>query len=200
MAEILTPTTELEAVNSILAVIAESPIASLDDAIGADSSLALTLLRKVNREVQTAGWHWNFEEEYELAKDGSDKFPLPSNCLRIDPTDKTKNFIERGRFLYDLDEHTDIFTDEQTPLKVDIVFLLSYEDIPEAARHYIMVRAARMFQDQILGDNSLHVYTERDEREAKSNLMRAEARTADWNLGVHDPMISRIVRKRPRGF
>jgi hypothetical protein len=47
------PTTELEAVNTILSTIGESPVSSLGDQMTVDAVLAQNILHEVSREVQT---------------------------------------------------------------------------------------------------------------------------------------------------
>ena len=73
-----TLTTQLEAVNSMLSYISESPV----NAIPADlttlppsAEIAVNLLAETSREVQSEGWHFNTEKEYELTADGDNKFP-----------------------------------------------------------------------------------------------------------------------------
>ncbi len=62
----LTPTTELEAVNAMLAAIGEAPISALEGATQADVQIALALLRMTTREVQSWGWRWNLDFGYEI--------------------------------------------------------------------------------------------------------------------------------------
>ena len=52
-------TTELEAVNSMLATIGEAPVNSITGTLPLDASLAKNTLNEINREVQSAGWHFN---------------------------------------------------------------------------------------------------------------------------------------------
>jgi hypothetical protein len=63
----LVATTELEAVNAMLASIGEAPIASLDSATAADVQTAISLLRNTTREVQARGWRFNTEFGFQIA-------------------------------------------------------------------------------------------------------------------------------------
>src|ERR1043166_1428635 len=63
----LVPTTELEAINSMLSAIGEQPIAAVDTATQADVQMAVNILRDVTREVQSIGWRFNTEFGYEVA-------------------------------------------------------------------------------------------------------------------------------------
>jgi len=62
----LVPMTELDAVNAMLAVIGESPIASVDTATQADVLMAIATLRDSARECLALGWKFNTEYGYEL--------------------------------------------------------------------------------------------------------------------------------------
>lgn len=68
MAEItnLGMTTELEAINYMLACIGEAPVDSLDAPLGADVQMALNILRNTTREVQAQGWRFNTDFGLEI--------------------------------------------------------------------------------------------------------------------------------------
>lgn len=80
MPEFLTPTTELEAVNAILASVGESPIAALDGEF-VDAEIARGLLTQESRAVQTEGYTFNTEADYPLAPDVEGRIFLPQNSL-----------------------------------------------------------------------------------------------------------------------
>ena len=165
--EYLTPTTELEALNLILSTVAESPVNSVDEGSSSDTAQALLLLRNVSRQVQDRGWWFNEEEGYPLAVDNYSKsIFLPTNTLKVQAEDK--NLIQRGNRLYDKARHTFTFDKAQT---VTIVFLLPFEEMPEAARQLITHRAGRMFQERTLGSDALSAFTKVDERTAETALV-----------------------------
>jgi tail tube protein len=62
----LNATTELEAVNAMLAALGEAPLASLDVDATPDIIVAINTLRDATREVQSMGWDFNREWGYEL--------------------------------------------------------------------------------------------------------------------------------------
>jgi hypothetical protein len=200
MADYLTPTTELQAVNSIIAAISESPVESIvDGEMGADIELALHLLRTITRAVQLKGWYWNTEEDYELTPDVSNNINLPANTLKVDPSgsDRLKQYVQRGSRLYDRETFSFTITEV---VKVNLVVLLGFTDLPEAARHYITVRSTRQFQDRVMGDDAIHMFTSRDENDAWKELLDAEGEYADYNLGSDDPdmafLLGRHLRRR----
>lgn len=176
----MTPTTKLEAVNIMLSSIGESPVNSLNSGL-VDAEIAETILNGINREVQGKGWHFNTEIKMKLSPSIDNEIALPQNCLRVDRTvtDKDEDVIQRGGKLYNKTTHS--FTISSS-IEVDMVVLLDFEDIPEAARRYITIRAARIFQDRVVGDDTLHSFQQSDEMQAMVELMDEEAITADYSI------------------
>lgn len=183
MPDFLTPTTTLEAVNAMLATIGESPVTTVEsvDPLPVDVAIALNALRFVSREVQTRSWNFNSETDYPLVRDGSGFIPVPQNAVRVDTTYEYSKYdvVVRGTRLYDRGEHTFVFPED---LKVDITFVLPFEDLPEPARNYITIRAGRRFQAGQIGSQVLHVLTEQDETDARALLLDDEGDSADFNI------------------
>ena len=176
-----TPTTELEAVNVMLSSIGEAPVSSLTSGL-IDAELAETILGNINREVQSQGWNFNREYSYPLTPDSvSQEVTVPTNTMRVDGMSKTDKLdvIQRGTRLYNKANFTYVF---EEIVKVNITFLLAFTDIPEVARRYITVRAARVFQDRTIGASDLHTFQQRDELEALIELRELESDHADLNI------------------
>jgi hypothetical protein len=196
MATVLTPTTELEAINTILSVIGESPISSLQEgAAVADAVTARNTLSEVNRAVQSKGWHFNSDKGITVSPGAfSGEITMPSNCLRVDTTEEFMevDVVQRGTRLYDRRNHTYTFT---KALKVDMVVLLPFEEIPETARHYITIRAARIFQSRTVGAESLFQFTAADERDALVAFKKAEGITGDYNILTGNYTVYRALNR-----
>lgn len=177
----LAPTTELEAVNEMLRSIGETPVNSLENLQVIDASIALSTLRGVSREVQAKGWHFNTEDNYPLALDEDGYVQLPANTLRVDTvyTSASVDAIQRGTRLYDKVNHTYVFDTAPT---VELVLMLAFDEMPESARQYIFMRAARRFQDRVVGSDVLHQFQANDEFMALALLETAESNTADHNI------------------
>ena len=160
MTTVLTPTSELEAINTILSVIGESPISSLSEVSSvADAVTAQSILSEVSRQVQTKGWHFNTEKDFELTPDTYNKEILvPTNALRVDSMgdDREMDVVQRGNKLYDRKKHTFQF---DKSIKCDLVVLLPFDQLPQAARHYITIKAARIFQSRTVGSEALYQFT-----------------------------------------
>ena len=144
--------TELEAVNTMLTTIGEQPVSSLDNLAGLqDASIARQILTNISRTVQSKGWVFNLDLQVTYSPNTNGEIILGSNVLRIDTTSKvrksTKDIVERGGKLYDRENNTSVFTDD---VVVDRVIVLSFNDLPEAARRYKATRAARVFHDRVV--------------------------------------------------
>ena len=179
----LTLTSELDAVNIMLGTIGESPISSLDASTGvADAVIARQILSEVSIQVQEEGWHFNTEVNFVLtpSADTGEIF-VPGNVVEIDSfgEDKLLDVTVRGNRLYDRTNHTFIFTKS---IKTEMVLLLEFNELPQSARHYITVRAARVFQQRVIGSDKLGTFTERDEVRALVAFKRSEAKTSDHNI------------------
>ena len=168
----LAPTTELEAVNYMLLAIGSQPVSTLDSSVS-EAYLAQMTLHQVSREIQSEGLHCNFEQEYPLTFDAvTGKITVPSSALRCDVTYPYYKSAVRGGFLYNLEDHTFVWTEN---VEVDLVTFLDYSDLPQHVRYYIYVRAMRKFQRNTVGSTELENFTARDELEAKAAFMSGEA-------------------------
>tara|TARA_R100001443_G_scaffold40372_1_gene53815 strand:+ start:174 stop:776 length:603 start_codon:yes stop_codon:yes gene_type:complete len=188
----MTATTELEAVNIMLAAIGESPVNTLTGTLPVDVKLAQTTLEEVNKEVQTEGWSFNTEINVELTRDGSNHIALSSNVLIVDPNihdHPDVDAIQIGLKLYDRKEHTYEFDDD---LKCTVVYFRTFNDIPEPAKRYINIKAARIFVDRLVSDEGLRTYTQQDEVRARSILMETDLSNADHNILRGDPALTSV--------
>lgn len=175
--------TRLEAVNVMLAAIGESPVDTLAVTGLIDVSIAQTILDNTTREVLMRGWWFNREYDYPLAKDVNDEFVLGATVLSADSSTKSAHLdvVERGGKMYDRYKHSYTFPDDDT-LYMDVVWSLDFTECPQAARWYITVRAARIFQSDHVGSDTIHKYTSDHEKEALSYMQQAESNAEDFNI------------------
>ena len=176
-----TVTTKLEAINVMLTAIGESPVNTITSSTTTDVSIAIQILDNVSREVQSVGWHFNTDTNYLLAKNSSDQIVLPTNCLRVDNSNKDADLdlVERGRKLWDRENHTYTITKD---IRVNITWFLEFTELPETARRYITIRAARIFQYRMLASETLHTFHQVDELSALSALKEHEGDTRDHSI------------------
>jgi hypothetical protein len=194
MATLLTPTTELEAVNVCLANIGESPVSTITGNITVDAALARDLLRQVTREIQTHGFYWNTELNYKLIPNTAYNLALPANVLSVDTTgdDKNKDLVARGRILYDRVKHTYTFSEA---VYVDIVVALGFEELPEIARRYIAVRSARIYQERVMGNGSVSAFNTADEDMARAALLAENMEIEDNNMMTGNASVYGILSR-----
>lgn len=179
---IVTPTSELEAVNVMLSAIGEAPVSSLDDPSLVDAALAQSILGEASVEIQTRGLHCNTEINFPLVPTVDGEIKVPSNCVRIDTTDVSRDIdvTQRGDRLYDRGERS--YTSFTQKLYVDMVLLFGFEELPQHVKRYITVKAARRFQARLVGSETLAGFTATDEQEALIEFERAEAINEDSNI------------------
>ena len=194
MATLLTPTTELEAVNVCLANIGESPVSAIAGDITVDAAVARDLVRQVTREVQTHGFYWNTEIDYYLIPNTTGNLVLPANILSVDTvgTDKGKDLVARGRLLYDRVKHTYTFTEK---VLVNLVVALGFDELPQICRHYIAVRSARIYQERVMGSGSVSAFNSADEDMARASLLAENMEIEDNNMLTGDSSVARILSR-----
>jgi len=177
-------TTKLEAVNTMISVIGEAPINTLTGVSLPISAIqAQAALEETSRAIQSEGWHCNTEHEYELTPDAvTKKIALPQNTLKfdLDPLLYTSvDPVQRGLKLYDRKNHTEQWN---SSVKGTITFELEFEDLPEQIRHYVAVKAARVFANRFIGTREIEGFTLRDEVEAKARAIDSDSENADRTI------------------
>ena len=180
-----TRSTELEAVNTILSTIGEAPLNSLSGSLPVDGTMAKNVLSEISREVQSSGWHFNTHYKSTLTRDTNNNIPVATNVVRVelDPNLESKgdyDLVQRDGKLFNLAKNTDVF--DKDFKNVTQVLLLPFNEIPEQAKRYITIRSARVFHDRTLGANTLHKFSQEDEKQALSILRNAESRTGDFSI------------------
>jgi len=175
-------TSKLSAVNTLLAIIGEAPVNSLNAPLTGDASLAERTLDEVSREVQGAGWSWNTMLYDSIPLDASTgQSQLPSNTLavRFNPlTYPSQRFVLRGlrlfdriRNSYDLRGSFGVAVIGNTSdLVAEIVEELDWDSIPETGRRYIMIRAGRMFANRAVTSASLETLQQKMKNEPCKSL------------------------------
>lgn len=194
MAETLT--TELEAVNALLSAVGDSRVNTISGSLPGNLQAAVDLLRETSRQVQLFGWHFNSEDDYTLSRNLSGEIVLPTNLLDVDLTTESGsvNIVQRGQRLYDKKNHTYIFTQN---LSCSVIWFLPWTQLPESARNYIKIRAARIYQQQQAGSAEHHRYNQQDELNAWTTLLSSETQNQDATIFDSWDMASIVSRTRP---
>lgn len=191
----LAPTTELEAVNEMLRRVGETAVSSLDGTGLADVETAKATLRDVVRRVQLKGWHWNTDRGRVLARDSmTAEIALPSNCITVDTTEEDTEIdvVQRGGRLYDTRNHRYTF---EKNVKVNLTTLVPFDEMPEVARQYCVVKASRDFSAGFVGSDRITQFNDADERRLWAEVRRQESRVAGRNV-LANASINYVIRGR----
>ena len=190
-----TLTSKLEAVNSMLGHIGETPVNSISNtsALPVSAATAIYALDEISREVQSEGWHFNTEVNVTLSPAGDGTITLTDDIIEMDTIDSSIDVVQRGLKLFDRSNNTSVFTSN---LKVTQTRLLDWESLPEPARRYITLKASRVFQGRLVGSRELEALIARDEYNARADLMDSEVSTADRTIFDSYDVASRVGRNR----
>ena len=186
-------TTELECINIMLAAIGEAPINSLLGSLPVDAVTAQKTLNEINKDIQNEGWSFNQEFNVVLTRDNNGHINIGIDMLKVDANvfdHPTIDTVQRGLKLYDRKNNTFVF---DTDLTCNVTYFRDFNELPEPARRYINVRAARVFVDRLVGDDGLRTYTAQDEARARANLMETDMDNADHNVLSGDPNLNNAM-------
>jgi len=198
-----TLTTEVDAVNTILQVSGESQVAS--DTNLASASLpyevkaAHGILTETTREICLSSYVFNTEEDIVLSPNGDSKIDVDNGAnpyVQVRNQSTGEEYVTRNGFLYSMKDKTSTFT---STVEVTIVYLLNFLDMPEAAKRYCIVRAARVFADRLVGSKDIRSFTERDEFEARAILADYQYGVDSINMLTDNPDTYSIIDRRSGG-
>ena len=175
--------TELSAVNSILGAIGQAPVTSLvyDNP---EISFIYNLLRDANVDTQAEGWHFNTEKHVKYTPDTNGKIAIGNDILSMDVHDnhirRNYNLVRRNGFLYDKQDHTDVFTVDSIDL--DVVRLYNFEDLPTVFRRFITYRASAAAATQLVANPNLARLLSNQAGLARAALQEYECNQGDHNM------------------
>jgi hypothetical protein len=174
------PTTKLQAINSILSSVGESPITSLDYiSDSASATIASNILDEVDRSLQSRGWSFNTDIGRTLTLGSNNEIAVTSNTIRVNISETTYPTIKlvlRGTKLYNAKTSSYLFSSN---LVADVVTFLDFDLLPEPARNYVVVRASRLFLVRTRPEEAQAKLIEVDEQLAFANLLEYEVRNGE---------------------
>jgi hypothetical protein len=175
----------LEAVNQLLTAIGTTPVNTLEVPGLTDASIARDTIELTAREVQTRGWWFNTMRGFVLSPSGG-QIVVPANFTSVRPAMPTQTLPGESRQftlvdgkLFDLMTNSHTFT---TQVRADVIRLYDFEQLPESARWFVTIRAARIFQTKVMGDEQLGVFTSTHEQEAFEAMERDHRNAAGSSL------------------
>jgi hypothetical protein len=176
-------TTKLTAINTMLATIGQAPVSTLEGIRTRDVSIALATLDEVAREFQSSGWSFNTEYDFPLAVNDDGEITIATNVAHIyfaREVYRTVDPVQRGTRLYDRLNQTYTFEDTLTAEK--LVLLFDFEQLPESAKRYVLIRAARVLEKRVMGNPNQQSYTAEEEQRAWLEFQRTETENQDANV------------------
>ena len=192
---------ELTAVNKMLRSIGQVPVRELPDGGQSDARVARDTLLDYALELQQEGYDFNTDEKVKLEPDVSGLIPFTDDVLRIKPSGYGRRYTIRNRRLYSLDDKTDIF---DNPQELDIIRQVPFEELPFSLQNYVVIRAARVFANQVVGAPEQNGYNSEDEARARIAWLNTVAEDMHLNLlsdsGHQRPRSSQPYQALTRGF
>lgn len=171
--------TKLDAVNSMLTTIGGSPVNSLTDDSNMDLLAAISILDETNRAIQSEGWHFNRVPQRVFNPDSNLEILIPSNVVRLEGYHKFNNVAQRGMRLFDITRDSYEFT---SAITLEVVELLDWEDLPQQARDYIFIKAARLLHDRTQASGEVHQFTRQAEFDARAQLTASETKNGNYGI------------------
>ena len=191
--------TELKAVNQILASTGQAPVTSLETQTltrtngtqvetisNPDVSLIHQTLMETSREVQEEGWTFNKEFSYPFAPNDQGEIIWPNNVLQMDLSNdprfmgyREKDTVKRQGKLYDRMNHT--FTWDKT-VYCDVLWFFEWEKLPKPIQDYITCRAAAIASSRLVGEPSQYKFLQQKEEYARALAMEYECNQGDYTI------------------
>ena len=176
--------TELSAVNSILGAIGQAPVTSLvyDNP---EIAFIYNLLRDANVDTQAEGWHFNTEKHVKYTPDTNGNILIANDVLQLDVskgwTHRIYDVVRRDGKLYDKIDHTFDFS-TLTSIDLDVVLLVTFENLPIPFRRYITYRASTKAATQLVANPNLVKLLQGQEALARASLMEYECNQGNHSM------------------
>ena len=168
----------LEAVNILLETINQLPMEDESEYDGfLEAKQARSKIIEVTRAVLSEKWDFNTDKNYIFPLDANNMIPIGTNVLNV--VGNRGDVIMRNWKLYSRQNQSHIFEEE---VPCDVVWLFDFNNLTHPLRHYITIRAARIFAARTIGDKEIITFNEIDEEDARLAARRSESFTGQHNI------------------
>ena len=183
---------KLAAVNIVLSNIGQAPVSVLDNNDNPMVVMATNTIDEVTNSLQAEGWTFNTERAYPFTPDPQGHIVVPDNVLQIDAGYFSDNdTVQRNGKLYNKRKHTFKFEGKQ---EFDVIWLVDFDDMPDAFKNYVAMRAANLFAGRAVGSQEAVKFGER-EFAARAAMLEYETQQGDYSmLGAADNSNFRTYR------
>jgi len=172
----------------LLGAIGEIPITDNTQALEADPTgdvgIARDTLLDMSKSIQEQGFWFNKETQYPLVPNTDGYIPIGDTILNI----YSPILIVKDHKLYDTQKRSYIFEGTQ---KVDVTFLIPFDDLPHVAVDAVVREAIPVFYNNILGDTQELRILQTNAQRASIALQKAQARHRKANLIKGSRIVSR---------
>lgn len=191
---------EIELVNHMLTALGKSTTPTLETLHPAVIK-ARAVLMSYNKTFQGRGWWFNREFALKLLPDNNGRVRLPDETLTFTvtqcvtaPRNTAARFIQRGHFVYDTVEHTDVLN---TAIWADITKLLAYSDLPASAGAFLKHWAAQ--EAYLADDGDIQVYARMQTTTLQMEVQLKQDQARSINLNALNTPFGQQLRSRGYG-
>jgi hypothetical protein len=102
--------------------------------------------------------------------------------------------------LYNRTDHTYDFTDYEQDGKVscDVVWVFDFEELPEAIKNYVIIRAANVFAGRAVGSKEAVKFGQQEETLARAGAIEYETQQGDYSIFGNQQGLNTYNSYRPR--
>ena len=174
-----TKASRLAAVNTIISNVGQAPVTGLETG-NPLVEMAEQILDEITRATLAEGWEHNTERGYPFTPDATGCIYVPENVISIDdvPGSGKQTVIRDGK-LYDRISHSYTFEGKQA---LDVTWLFDFEELPEAFKNYITIRAANVFAGRSVGSQEAVTFGQREETVARATLLEYDTQQGNYTI------------------
>lgn len=140
----------LDVINTCLETLGEVPLNAADTDHPYAGAIQ-RLIRTCNYRVQAPGWWFNKEVITLSPNAVTGEIYVPHDVLSLDTNNVQKNYVLRGRRLYDVANQRYTFTSD---VSLAIVRLIAFEDLPFLAQDLVQASVVARFVESYDADQS----------------------------------------------
>lgn len=173
-------TTKLEAINTMLSCVGQSPLKTLEGTKSFYTITAEQILDEECKRVLLIGWDFNTDVDYPLTPDTNKHIKITDEMLMVKQPQAYQNrYVIRYSKLYDKLKKTYEINDI---IKATIIWSFPYKELPENFKTYIKMSAAYKFCKRVLGSETACMFTKEDVAEAYADLLNYELETGNYSI------------------
>jgi hypothetical protein len=205
-------TSELSAVNAMLAAIGEAPVTTVEGSVARDVSMALDTLRDSTRRLCAQPWRFNTRFNFVHAPSTNANGKTTFNALATWTDVRAARTPQNARLdlvvteiggvnvLYDRVSQTHEFPAATFPtLTLDLMLLVDFATLPEVARQYVVSRSTRVFTARMANDQRAAAVESADEIADMRRLKQQQSPDRNYNVFNSADMLGIMQHRRRDG-